>query len=88
MTTVNGKWTKAGETEQILDPLNGEVFLHMPATQSSELQPFVDSMGKCPKHGLHNPFKNVQRCVSTPFPSLSAYMMRTDPTDLVVFCAC
>lgn len=70
LRTVNGEWTKAAETETIVDPLNGEPFLQMPATQSSELQPFVDSMAKCPKHGLHNPFKNVQRYAAPPEPLL------------------
>lgn len=63
LNLVGGEWTKASQTEDVLDPLTGEVFLRMPATQSAELAPFVSSMAKCPKHGLHNPFKNVQRYV-------------------------
>lgn len=27
------------------------------------IQPFVDSLSKCPKHGLHNPFKSPERFV-------------------------
>lgn len=27
------------------------------------LQPFVESLSKCPKHGLHNPFKAPERFV-------------------------
>lgn len=61
LNLVGGEWKRAAETEDVVDPLTGEVFLKMPATQSSEVQPFVESMAKCPKHGLHNPFKNVQR---------------------------
>lgn len=25
------------------------------------MQPFVESLSKCPKHGLHNPFKSLER---------------------------
>lgn len=60
---MNGKWTKTAKTETILDPLNGEAFMTMPLTQKDELAPFVESMTSCPKHGLHNPLKNVERYV-------------------------
>ncbi|UIZ21598.1 hypothetical protein KXD40_000910 [Peronospora effusa] len=60
---VNGKWTKSAKKETILDPLNGEAFMTMPLTQNDELAPFVESMLSCPKHGLHNPLKNVDRYV-------------------------
>ncbi|RLN55695.1 hypothetical protein BBJ29_003460 [Phytophthora kernoviae] len=60
---VNGKWTKTAKTETILDPLNGEEFMTMPLTQKNELAPFVESMTSCPKHGLHNPLKNVERYI-------------------------
>ncbi|KAG3149188.1 putative aldehyde dehydrogenase [Phytophthora idaei] len=60
---VNGKWTKTAKTETIVDPLNGEAFMTMPLTQKDELAPFVESMTSCPKHGLHNPLKNVERYV-------------------------
>jgi 1-pyrroline-5-carboxylate dehydrogenase len=60
---VNGEWRTTAKTEPIVDPMNGDVFLHMPLTQKSELAPFVESMATCPKHGLHNPFKNVERYV-------------------------
>lgn len=58
---VHGEWVKGAKNEPIVDPMNGEVFLNMPATQSSELEPFVTSMRSCPKHGLHNPLKAVER---------------------------
>ncbi len=58
-----GEWKQTKQMEKIVDPMNGEVFLNMPATQTSELEPFVNSMTSCPKHGLHNPFKNVERYV-------------------------
>lgn len=28
------------------------------------MQPFVESLSKCPKHGLHNPFKSPERFVA------------------------
>jgi len=39
----------------------GEAFIKMPNTKVDELEPFVVSLNKCPKTGLHNPFKNVER---------------------------
>uniref|UniRef100_M4B5F0 Aldehyde dehydrogenase domain-containing protein n=1 Tax=Hyaloperonospora arabidopsidis (strain Emoy2) TaxID=559515 RepID=M4B5F0_HYAAE len=35
----------------------------MPLTQKHELAPFIQSMTSCPKHGLHNPLKNVERYI-------------------------
>jgi 1-pyrroline-5-carboxylate dehydrogenase len=76
---VHGEWVKSAKTENIVDPMNGEVFLKLPATQSSELEPFVRSMATCPKHGLHNPFKNVQRYVHYGEVSNKAGTMLRDP---------
>ncbi|TMW63749.1 hypothetical protein Poli38472_002690 [Pythium oligandrum] len=76
---VHGEWVKTAKTEDIIDPMNGEVFMRMPATQSSELEPFVESMAKCPKHGLHNPFKNVQRYLLYGDVSNKAGTMLRDP---------
>lgn len=58
---LNGEWVLPRECINIVDPLNGEPFVKMPNTKVDELQPFVESLGKCPKTGLHNPFKNVER---------------------------
>ncbi len=58
---VGGKWTLPRESSDIPDPLNGEIFLKMPNTRSDEIQPFLDSLASCPKSGLHNPLKNVER---------------------------
>lgn len=35
--------------------------MKMPLTSSDELKPFIDTMRSVPKHGLHNPLKNVER---------------------------
>ncbi|KAJ4457301.1 putative Delta-1-pyrroline-5-carboxylate dehydrogenase 12A1 [Paratrimastix pyriformis] len=39
----------------------GAPFIKMPNTKADELEPFVTSLNSCPKTGLHNPFKNVER---------------------------
>ncbi|EQC34516.1 aldehyde dehydrogenase [Saprolegnia diclina VS20] len=58
---LNGEWVSASKVEGIKDPLTGEVFMNVPLTQKDELKPFIDNMLATPKHGLHNPFKNVER---------------------------
>lgn len=58
---VQGKWTGSSSWNAILDPLNGQPFIKVAEVDESELQPFVESLSKCPKHGLHNPFKAPER---------------------------
>ena len=58
---VNGEWKTSKASDMVIDPMNGEEFLKMPSTQSSELQPFIDSMQDCPRYGLHNPLHQVDR---------------------------
>ncbi|KAK4370869.1 hypothetical protein RND71_010344 [Anisodus tanguticus] len=58
---VQGKWTSSSNWNTILDPLNGQPFIKVAEVNESELQPFVGSLSKCPKHGLHNPFKAPER---------------------------
>nr|GLL22240.1 probable aldehyde dehydrogenase [Ipomoea trifida] len=58
---VQGNWIKSSSWNTILDPLNGESFIKVAEVQEAELQPFLESMRKCPKHGLHNPFKAPER---------------------------
>jgi hypothetical protein len=61
---VNGEWQNTKEFEHIPDPMNApDVIVHAPATSSEELRPFIDSMLRVPKTGLHNPLKNVDRYV-------------------------
>jgi 1-pyrroline-5-carboxylate dehydrogenase len=59
---VGGGWhdSDAGYDE-IVDPLNGEVFLRVPDTQDHA--PFIGGLRSCPKSGLHNPLKNPDRYV-------------------------
>jgi 1-pyrroline-5-carboxylate dehydrogenase len=58
---VAGAWTKSAQAEVVVDPMNGEPFLQVPDTGLAELAPFVDSLAACPKTGLHNPLRDVDR---------------------------
>ena len=41
--------------------MNGKVMLTQPDTKIEETNDFIESLRECPKHGLHNPFKNKER---------------------------
>eukprot|EP00918_Siedleckia_nematoides_P074942 GHVU01163810.1.p1 GENE.GHVU01163810.1~~GHVU01163810.1.p1 ORF type:complete len:467 (-),score=82.04 GHVU01163810.1:133-1533(-) len=56
-----GEWRDAKHTVDVLDPLNGEPFIQAPDTKEAELPPFVASLARVPKSGLHNPLKNPER---------------------------
>ncbi|XP_044485562.1 delta-1-pyrroline-5-carboxylate dehydrogenase 12A1, mitochondrial [Mangifera indica] len=58
---VQGKWTGSSNWNTIVDPLNGEPFIKVADVSEKEILPFVESLSKCPKHGLHNPFKAPER---------------------------
>lgn len=58
---VQGKWIKSANWNWIVDPLNGEKFIKVAEVQGSEIKPFVESLSKCPKHGLHNPLRAPER---------------------------
>lgn len=58
---VQGKWIKSANWNWIVDPLNGDKFIKVAEIQGSELKPFVESLSKCPKHGLHNPLRAPER---------------------------
>ncbi|GLU12327.1 hypothetical protein SLE2022_290150 [Rubroshorea leprosula] len=58
---VQGKWKGASTWNTLVDPLNGEPFIKVAEVDEIEIQPFVESLSKCPKHGLHNPFKAPER---------------------------
>ncbi|MGB5337145.1 MAG: aldehyde dehydrogenase family protein [Woeseiaceae bacterium] len=57
-----GSW-RVGERnrDDIPDPLTGRHFIDVPDT--ADIEAFVDSLGNCPKTGLHNPLKNTERYV-------------------------
>ena len=58
---IGGIWIGAQSYAEIVDPLNGDVFIRMPNTSKSELDPFIAKMKGIPKSGLHNPLKHVER---------------------------
>jgi len=60
---VNGQWTGAKATLDIVDPMNGEAFIKLPDTKGEELDVFVASAAAVPKTGLHNPLKSPERYV-------------------------
>ncbi|XP_021285663.1 delta-1-pyrroline-5-carboxylate dehydrogenase 12A1, mitochondrial isoform X1 [Herrania umbratica] len=58
---VQGKWTGSTAWNTLLDPLSGEPFIKVAEVDQTGVQPFVESLSNCPKHGLHNPFKSPER---------------------------
>ncbi|UCD21348.1 MAG: aldehyde dehydrogenase family protein, partial [Chloroflexota bacterium] len=61
MNFIDGRWIEAKEYREVVDPISGEPFIQMPDTSEKELSPFIESLAKCPKCGLHNPIMNVER---------------------------
>ncbi|KAF5476961.1 hypothetical protein F2P56_003646 [Juglans regia] len=58
---VQGKWKGSSSWNTLLDPLNGDPFIKVADVDEAGIQPYVESLSKCPKHGLHNPFKEPER---------------------------
>ncbi|KAB9334811.1 hypothetical protein FH972_027025 [Carpinus fangiana] len=58
---VQGKWKGSSSWNTLLDPLNGEPFIKVAEVDETGLRPFIESLSKCPKPGLHNPFKEPER---------------------------
>ena len=59
---VSGQWRDEKEYfDNIPDPLNGEDFLKIPNTKN--VDEFIKNLADCPKSGLHNPLKNVERYI-------------------------
>ncbi|XP_045820633.1 delta-1-pyrroline-5-carboxylate dehydrogenase 12A1, mitochondrial-like [Trifolium pratense] len=61
LNLVQGKWIGSSNWNTVVDPLNGEPFIKVAEVDEAGVQPFVDSLTSCPKHGLHNPFKAPER---------------------------
>ncbi|KAG5536685.1 hypothetical protein RHGRI_024195 [Rhododendron griersonianum] len=76
---VQGKWTGSSKWNTILDPLNGESFIKVAEIDETGIQPFVESLSKCPKHGLHNPFKEPERYLMLGDVSVKAAHMLSQP---------
>jgi 1-pyrroline-5-carboxylate dehydrogenase len=76
MNLVNGVWVEHPRTVKLIDPMDKNRFLYrLPDMQVGDLEPFVRSMASCPKYGLHNPFRNVQRYLMLGDVSYRAAMM-------------
>ncbi|XP_039122662.1 probable aldehyde dehydrogenase isoform X2 [Dioscorea cayenensis subsp. rotundata] len=60
---VQGKWTGSNSWNWIIDPLNGERFIKVAEVHEADIEPFVESLSKCPKYGLHNPLRSPERYV-------------------------
>lgn len=60
---VGGKWVKANATMAIPHPMdkNAQPIFTVPDTQGDELDPFIESLRKVTKSGMHNPLKNPER---------------------------
>ena len=59
---LNGEWLDTSRYfDNIPDPVSGEYFIDIPDTD--DLSGFIQNLDICPKSGLHNPIKNVERYV-------------------------
>jgi len=60
---VDGQWNDSTVKMEIPNPMDKNKYsiFTIPDTKDTELQPFVDSMSKITKSGVHNPLKNVHR---------------------------
>lgn len=63
---VNGEWHLPSQSRTLIDPWNGEEFMQIPDPQANEIAPFVESLRRVGKTGLHNPLKNPERHVPCP----------------------
>ncbi|CAL0330639.1 unnamed protein product [Lupinus luteus] len=61
LNLVQGKWIGSSNYNTIVDPLNGDSFIKVAEVDETGIQPFVESLSSCPKHGVHNPFKAPER---------------------------
>jgi len=58
---VGGKWMETKSYSSLINPCTGSDLLDYPNTEPDELEPFLNGLSGCPKSGLHNPLKNVER---------------------------
>lgn len=61
---VDGKWDQSTNSRiTIIHPLDRDAhpIFTIPDTQADEVQPFIDSLRKIPKSGVHNPLKRPER---------------------------
>ena len=58
---INGEWRSTAKYEDFPDPMKGNKLIDVPLTEKSEMTDIINLMNACPKSGLHNPLKNVER---------------------------
>jgi 1-pyrroline-5-carboxylate dehydrogenase len=58
---INGEWRGTNKYEEFPDPWKGTKYLDAPLTEKSEMSEIINLMNSCPKSGLHNPLRNVDR---------------------------
>ncbi|OWK26932.1 MAG: hypothetical protein US76_02385 [Parcubacteria group bacterium GW2011_GWA2_38_13b] len=58
---ADGRWIETEKYKFMANPMNGDGIILMPDTQEKELEPFIASLRRCPKYGLHNPLLNTER---------------------------
>jgi 1-pyrroline-5-carboxylate dehydrogenase len=76
---VGGKWVEGRRYRTLINPLNNLPLLIHPDTQPDEFAPFLESLAKCSKFGLHNPFKNPERYLMLAQVSFKAACALEDP---------
>ncbi len=76
---IDGQYVNTAKMTKIINPLNGSDMFEQPDTQIGEIQPFLDSLAKCPKSGRHNPFKNIERYKMLAEVSFKAAMALENP---------
>ena len=76
---VGGAWVDSKVSATLIHPCTGQPLLTYPDTQVDELEPFLNGLKSCPKSGLHNPLKNVDRYLMLGQVSFKAAMMLEDP---------
>lgn len=54
-------WRSTKKYTTLVSPIDGTPLLKYPDTQTNEIEPFLAGLKSCPKSGLHNPFKNIER---------------------------
>jgi hypothetical protein len=63
---VGGKWGTEGASNTVMTiphPMDRDAPPLFTIPDTTQVQPYIDSLRKCPKTGLHNPLKNPERYV-------------------------
>ena len=75
---VGGAWQEGNQfMPNVPDPMTGGAFLNIPDT--TDIEPFLEGFGSCPKSGLHNPHKNPQRYLELGRVCAKAAQLLADP---------